>query len=190
MGNSVSKTRNWGFILYPSESAPENWREMLEQTHIPAFVSPLHDRDVDENGELKKPHYHILVMFDGPVTQKRANEIIAPFNGTQSAEYIYSLRGSTRYLSHLDNPEKAQYNPDEIIALSGADLGDMLRLGVSDKLKIIGEIIPYCKVNEIHEFSALTMYAITERPEWFSVIVEKAYFFHQNLNSLRHSKKS
>jgi hypothetical protein len=95
---------------------------MLADTHIPAFISPLHDRDVDGNGELKKPHHHIEIMMDGPITQKRANEIIEPFCGTKSAEYIHSLRGYTRYLCHLDNPEKAQYDPAEIIALNGADL--------------------------------------------------------------------
>jgi hypothetical protein len=107
MGN-VSKTRNWAFVVYP-ESAPDGWMELLADTHIPAFVSPLHDKDIDEDGSLKKPHYHVVLMFDGPTTQKRANEIIEPFCGTKSAEYVKSLRGYVRYLIHLDNPEKAQY---------------------------------------------------------------------------------
>jgi hypothetical protein len=187
---SIGKTRNWASVVYP-ESAPDDWQGLLADTHIPAFISPLHDRDIDDDGVVKKPHFHVVIMADGPITQKRANEIFAPLCGTQSSEYIKSLRGYVRYLAHLDENDllKAKYDPSEIVALNGADLSDMLRVSVSDKLKIIGEVINYCKDNEIVEFSALTTYAIAERPEWLPVIVERAYFFHQNLASLRHSRK-
>lgn len=117
-GRSISKTRNWAFVVYP-ESAPERWQGILADTHIPAFISPLHDRDSDENGVLKKAHFHVVIMADGPITKKRADEIIAPFCGTKSAEYIKSLRGYVRYLAHLDNPDKAQYDPTDIVALGG-----------------------------------------------------------------------
>jgi len=183
----ISKTRNWGFVVY--ESAPDGWLEMLADTHIPAFISPLHDRDTDENGELKKPHHHIILMFDGPTTQKRANEIIEPFNGTKSAEYIFSLRGATRYLAHLDNPEKAQYDPAEINALSGADLVELLKPNATDRYKIIGDIIKHCREAGIYEFSDLTTYAMLEHDDWLPIMVEKAYFINQFLHSLRHSQR-
>lgn len=188
-GRNASKTRNWAFVVYP-ESAPENWQGMLADTHMAAFISPLHDRDVDEEtGELKKPHWHIVIMTDGPITQKRANELIEPYNGTKSAEYIMSLRGYVRYLAHLDDPDKAQYDPAEIIALGGADLADMLRLSQDDKYKLIGDIFCYCKENEIFELWDLTSIAIEKYTDWLPVIVEKTYFFNHNLHSLRHSKR-
>lgn len=184
----ASKTRNWAFVVYP-ESAPDGWKDILADTHIPAFISPLHDRDVNENGEVKKAHYHIVIMTDGPITQKRANELIAPYNGTKSAEYVKSLRGYVRYLAHLDDPDKAQYDPAEIIALGGADLASTLKLSQSDndKYRIIGEIMRYCEETEIHEFSALVKYAVREKEEWLPVIVNKAYFVNRFLDSLRYS---
>jgi hypothetical protein len=163
--------------------------ELLAETHIPALISPLHDRDLDEDGNTKKPHYHVVLMFDGPTTQKRANEIIEPFCGTKSAEYIKSLRGYVRYLAHLDNPEKAQYKPEEIVALNGANLGDMLKLSQFDKNQIVGEIMGFCEKEEIYELSALTKYAIINRDDWFAVIVEKPYLLTQYLASLRHSSR-
>ena len=135
--------------------------------------------------------YHVVIMADGPITQKRANELIEPYCGTKSAEYVKSLRGYVRYLAHLDNPDKAQYDPSDIVALGGADLSDALRLNLSDndKYRIIGEIMHCCEESEIYELSALTKYAMSERDDWLPVIVEKSYFMTQFLASLRHSTR-
>jgi hypothetical protein len=189
-GMSISKTRNWAFIVYP-ESAPDGWMDLLAATHLSAFISPLHNRDTDEDGVLKKPHYHAIIMTDGPITQKRANELIEPYCGTKSAEYVKSLRGYVRYLAHLDDPDKAQYDPSEIIAFGEANLTDILKLNLSDndKYQIIGEIMRYCEESEIHELSALTKYAMSERSDWLPVIVEKSYFITQFLASLRYSNR-
>jgi hypothetical protein len=186
---NISKTRNWAFVVYP-ESAPEAWQELLEDTRIPSFVSPLHDRDVDEDGNVKKPHYHVVIMMDGPITPKRANEIIEPFCGTKSAEYIKSLRGYVRYLAHLDNPDKAQYDITEIVALNGADLGKYLKPEQIGKNQLLGEIVLFCKEEKIYEASDLAQYALNNREDWFQVITEKSYFINMYLTSLRHSMGS
>ena len=57
------RTRNWATVVYP-ESAPENWESALQELCIPAFISPLHDNDLNTNGELKKGHFHIMLLFD------------------------------------------------------------------------------------------------------------------------------
>lgn len=188
MKSGISKTRNWAFIVYP-ESAHERWQDLLADTHMPAFISPLHDRDTDNDGVVKKPHYHVVIMVDGPITQKRANELIEPYCGTKSAEYVKSLRGYVRYLAHLDDPDKAQYDPADIVTLGGADLADVLRLNHSDndKHRIIGEIMCHCEKSDTHEFAALVQYAVREHEDWLPVIVNKAYFVSRILDSLRYS---
>lgn len=188
-GRNATKTRNWAAIVYP-ESATKNWRDLLADTHMKAFISPLHNRDTDKDGNIKKHHYHVIIVSDGPITQKRANEILEPLNGTKSAEYVKSLKGYVRYLAHLDNPEKAQYDPAEIVALNGADLTEMLRPSLSDVYGMIGEVMSFCEENNIEEFSALAIYAMHERYDWFTVIIEKPYLITQFLNSLRHSKRN
>ena len=47
-----NRKRNWVFVLYP-DSAPENWREQLREMLVPGFVSPLHDKDVNADGDRK-----------------------------------------------------------------------------------------------------------------------------------------
>ena len=61
----AGRTRNFATVVYP-ESAPADWMERLDQCHVAALVSPLHDRDTNPSGEPKKPHYHVLLMFESP----------------------------------------------------------------------------------------------------------------------------
>ena len=56
--HKVQKGRDWTFIVYP-ESAPLDWRNILDETHIKWIESPLHDKDFNADGTLKKPHWHI-----------------------------------------------------------------------------------------------------------------------------------
>lgn len=60
--NRATRTRNFATIVYP-ESANPGWKEILRDLHIPAFISPLHDMDCNPDGELKKPHHHVIFML-------------------------------------------------------------------------------------------------------------------------------
>lgn len=187
-GRRACKTRNWAFVVYP-ESAPDNWRALLAGMHMPALVSPLHDRDTDECGNIKKPHWHVILMSDGPITQKRASELAEPFNGTKSAERVHSLRGYVRYLAHLDDPDKARYDPGEIEAFGGADLGALLKPDGAGRLEVVGQMIDFCAEYSITEFSDLLRYARKERPQdWFPVLVDSAFLMSRYLTSLRCSE--
>ena len=46
----AGRTRNFATVVYP-ESAPADWMERLDQYHIAALVSPLHDKDKNPSGE-------------------------------------------------------------------------------------------------------------------------------------------
>ena len=48
--NKIVKGRDWTFIVYP-ESAPSNWRDTLNKTHLRWIESPLHDKDVNADGK-------------------------------------------------------------------------------------------------------------------------------------------
>lgn len=181
-GRSVTKTRNWAGIVYP-ESAPTDWREKLANLHMKALTSPVHDRDVNNEGELVKPHIHVVLSFDGPVSQKIANGVFAQFCGTQSAEYIRSLSSYARYLAHLDSPDKAQYDPREIDAYGGMNLTRLLA-GEEDRSQVYSEICDWCANQGVTSFAVLVSYARLHRIDWFPAIVSKAYFFKTYLQSL------
>ena len=102
----AGRTRNFATVVYP-ESAPADWMERLDQHHIAALVSPLHDKDKNPSGEPKKAHYHVLLMFESPADyESKVAPIFAEIGGV-GRETVGSARGYARYLCHLDNPEKA-----------------------------------------------------------------------------------
>lgn len=163
------RTRNFATVVYP-ESAPEDWQEILSQQFVPAFISPLHDKDVNPTGEPKKPHYHVVLMFDGVKTREQAQDIISKINGV-GCEVIQSIRGYARYLCHLDNPEKAQYKQEDVRSLCGADYPGTIGL-VTDKYKAISEMIDYCMEYNIYSYSDLLEYCRMERFDWFRVLCD------------------
>ncbi len=163
------RTRNWGTLVYP-ESAPENWIDILEEMHVPALVSPLHNMDLTKDGELKKEHYHVMLMFEGVKTDEQVKELFSKIGGV-GVEKINSAKAYARYLCHLDNPDKAQYNPDDVLYFSGADYDSMMHLA-SDKYKAISEMIDFCIENGIDSFATLIVYAKENRVDWFQILCD------------------
>lgn len=163
------RTRNFATVVYP-ESAPENWQEILVEQFVPAFISPLHDKDVNPNGEPKKEHYHVIIMFEGVKTSEQARAIFELIGGV-GCEVVQSLRGYARYLCHLDNPDKAQYSAENVRSLCGADYPGTIGL-VTDKYKAIGEMIDFCEWNDIVSYRDLLVYCRMERQDWFRVLCD------------------
>lgn len=171
--NGRGRTRNFATIVYP-ESAPNEWQDILAQQFIPAFISPLHDKDVNPTGEPKKEHYHVVIMFDSVKTEEQAKEIIDLIGGV-GLEKVNSIRGYARYLCHLDNPEKSQYDESSVRSLCGADYINTIGL-ITDKYKAISEIIDYCKEYNIFSFSDLLEYCKEERFDWFRVLCDNGTY--------------
>lgn len=167
--NTSKRTRNFATVVYP-ESAPEDWQDILAGQFIPAFISPLHDKDINPGGEPKKPHYHVMIMFEGVKTKEQAEAIFKLIGGV-GCEVVNSMRGYGRYLCHLDNPEKAQYKQEDVRCLSGADYIAVIGL-VLDKYKAISEMIDFCQLNDIVSYSDLLEYCRTERFDWFRVLCD------------------
>lgn len=169
-----NRYRNFYCLVYP-ESAPENWIESLSDLCIPAFISPLHDSDVDNDGVIKKAHYHVVLMFDGKKSLEQVREITDTFGGVGPCR-IQSLRGYARYLCHMDNQEKAQYNSDDVKSLAGADYFNVTGSAV-DRRKAIAEMTDFCDENNIYSFHYLVNYSKENRPDWFGVLTDSASMF-------------
>lgn len=181
------RTRNWATVIYP-ESMDENWRDKLKALVVPALVSPLHDRDVNADGSLKKPHYHVIVLFDGVKTMEQAQEVFAKISGV-GTEPIRSIRAYARYLTHMDDPEKTQYDVFDVQAFGGVDYQSLISSPIN-KYSVIAEIIAYCEQEDIISYATLLLYSKTYRVDWFKVLCDsgttivhflKSRFWERNL---------
>lgn len=169
--SSATKSRNWTVIVYP-ESAPENWMTILDDLHVRALVSPLHDMDVDRDGTPKKPHWHVMVMFDGPKTLRAAKEALGSLGGT-APQMVASVEGTARYLCHLDNEEKAKYSIADVKQFGGVDYFELIETH-SDRTQVIGEMQDWCDANGVTSYAELNRYARRYKRDWFRVLSTSA----------------
>lgn len=183
------RTRNWNIIVYP-DSAPDNWRQIIDEWHIEWVESPLHDRDVNPDGQVKKAHYHVSLLFPGMKTYDQVRELTSILNCPIPVRAL-SVKGSVRYMAHLDNPEKAQYDLGSIIAHGGLDLADLLRPTASERYGMIREMCDWIRENQITEFQDLMDYAMTERFDtWFPALCDNcSYVIGQYIKSQRHRSR-
>ena len=128
---AAQRNTYYATIVYP-ESAPTDWLDKLEEEHIQALVSPIHDKDIEKDGKEKKPHYHVILMFESLKSMKQVKEITDKFGGVGTLP-LHSLGGYSRYLCHLDNSEKAQYNPEDVKEISGANYKECCRCNDSQE---------------------------------------------------------
>ena len=109
------RDRKFCAVLYPDD---DSHREAIEKLKSGGynFAAILHDKDVYEDGEhageLKKPHWHIVLRFKNAVW----NTAIAKELGI-TANYLEACKdvdACLLYLVHFGNEEKAQYNYEEV----------------------------------------------------------------------------
>lgn len=188
MANNTARTRNWTFIVYP-DSAPENWREILDDFHLEWVESPLHDSDFNATGEPKKSHFHILILFNGNKTYQQVLEITSSINST-IPQQCHNAKSLVRYMAHLDNPEKHQYSQSEIKSHGGVEIADLLKPSASEKYTHINDIIQFIQDNKIVEFKDLVNYARKERyDDWFPLLCDgQTIMLDAYLRSARHSR--
>lgn len=160
----------------------EDFVDILLETHVQVLISPLHDQDKNEKGELKKEHYHIMLLFDGPKTREQAQEIFDSIKATK-CEAVKSVRGQARYLCHLDDPDKAEYDQAEVTELNGADYFALIDLP-ANRYRAIKEMIRYCNENRMYSFADLTDYAAENNEQWFRCLCDNsAYIVKEYLKS-------
>lgn len=181
------KKRNWAFVLYP-ESAPADWFERLKQSGLMGAVSPLHDKDTDPDGNIKKAHYHIILVYGNTTTYNNVKALTESLN-QPIPQALEQIRGYYRYLTHMDNPEKVQYNAKDIRTFGGFDISDFVEMTKSEVTKYIKEIHQFIRDNNIVEYSDLCdMLIDAELVELYEVSVNHTLFINSYITSRRNKQ--
>lgn len=98
------------------------------------------------------------------------------------------MEGYYRYLTHQDNPEKAQYSKADIQHLNGFDIRDFVELTKSEVIRLKREIQAFIRDNEIMEYADLMdllMDAGEEMADHYEVAANNTVFFDRYLSSRR-----
>lgn len=185
-GNKEQRTRTWSCILY-EDSAPPDWVNILDNEHIEWIESPWHDKDINGDGSPKKKHKHLALLFGAVKSYEQVKAITDKLHAP-IPERVHNTKALVRYMAHLDNPEKAQYDVSGIKAHGGVDLAELLRPSSSQRYDYIREMIQYVKEHGITEFQDLMDYAAAERfDDWFPLLCDScAFVLGQYIKSVRH----
>lgn len=174
------RARIWAAIFY-EESLPKDWEKILDGMHLQYAMSPWHDKDVDDDGKLKKKHRHVIFRFAGVKSFSQIKAITDELN-QPIPQVCKNHVGAVRYFFHLDDPEKAQYElsgyvdhgvgVESIIKLSG-DTEKLFMSRISDisaivrkfKHETLDDLLVYLEDNELDDlrYWACKNYGIVDR---------------------------
>lgn len=118
--NPTAKSKYFCCMLYPDSSTydVDYIIKALAEEHLTFAVSPIHDRDVEDDGSPIKGHYHLLLAYSSATTLSNIRGWFKacgmPETDLHSVRVCASGVGYYRYLTHKDNPEKAQYDSNDI----------------------------------------------------------------------------
>lgn len=179
--NPPTKSKYFCAILYPDSMNydTDNVIKCLAKEHLTFAVSPIHDKDVNEDGSPKKSHYHLLLSYSSATT---LNNITRWFKACGMPESeLHSVRvcasgvGYFRYLTHKDNPEKAQYNDNDIRIFNDFDeLFKKFSKVASDKIDDLVHIFEIVDELKTISFHTLIQYLMLNERDLFKMITSSS----------------
>lgn len=168
MGNHKERSVYKGLILYPDDKTHCNAMKIIEKEY--EFKAILHDRDVDENGKPKKPHFHYIVkMPSSSPNSTLANNLGITENYIQ---IIHTLKGAYDYLTHKFTLDKFQYENIDLFGTLVIDIEENIQ---GDFQCLVNAI----KINKIKTMYELTIWALEHN--CLQTLRKNAYLFSQIL---------
>lgn len=170
MAKNGVRSRSYAMVLY-EDSMNKNWEEVLRERRIDGF-SVYHDRDMKENGEPKKPHYHILIKYKNQKAESTVKELAKKIGAAnEKIIIIKEFKKYAEYLIHKNNPEKAQYLPDDVKSYGDMDYKRLIDGKEKNQdIEVLKEILDFCNENNIYSYADLLDYTGQNNDDWFKLI--------------------
>lgn len=148
----------WTFCIYPEDSLPNDYLQIIGSWCIPVLLSPVHDKDVNGNGMEKKKHIHVLMYF-GKGANKSYNQVmkfVDKLNGCP-CEVVNNTVGLIRYFVHKDNPEKHQYDIKDLRSFFGFEYTGAFESTSTDENKYYDFLEDFCEEHYVYNYYQLTV---------------------------------
>ena len=169
-----NRCRNWAFIAYEENIKEKELISKINENHIQFVISPLHNMDINPDGEPKKSHWHIMLCFSGNKSYEQVCSISESVKGSFPIK-VQSTRGMARYFAHLDNPEKFQYDPSKIQFFGGLSADDILPLSSSERYKIVKDMLHFIICENVVNFRDFLSFTMTYHyDDWFPVLCDSS----------------
>lgn len=190
--NSSRRSTNWCAIVYP-ESAPGDWKDILDSKNVRWACSPLHDKDIDDDSEqtTKKAHWHIIICYNSLKSFEQVVDDLQELNCPRP-QICRDVRSSVRYFIHKDHPHKYQYSEDDIECYGGFDIGDYFNISKSELRVYRKEMADYIEEHNVIELMDFDSYCRKFKTDtWYRVLSENStIYFDRLIKSNRHRPRN
>lgn len=204
----MSKKAVYQFLFYPELSDVEPLIWAMNACEWNWRISPLHDRDVKEDGTPKKAHYHVLVGFSKYAPEYKRfraaleNLVSLPGIAIPPARecLVQEPQAAEMYHQHEHNPDKAQYSRDDALESDCWNVLDyctkeqkaehkraMRHVEKQSETECIGYCMDWLSTpGNPCELSCLLDHIRKDKPEYFMTALEKSYVLKSYADSKRH----
>lgn len=161
MAKEKYRSRVHMVLLYPSDESHVSAMEKIKQSYDYAAI--LHDKDVDEDGVVKKAHWHVVLRFQ----QANWSSAICKNLGIEQnyIEEVKRFDNAMLYLIHYNDSDKAQYDISEVFGGLAPRLAEIVNKGEKSEGEKVHELIEFIEncdskitVTEFSKFCALNGY--------------------------------
>lgn len=172
--SGYGKNRQWVGVLY-NENMRENWQEEIDNLVQLPFAYCVHDKGLQlEDGEHRKVHTHLILVWPAPTTYKHATEVFdrlsAPNKRCFAAiEPVYNAGRMYDYLIH--NTEdcvkkgKHAFDPSERITGNNYDIGSYVQVSQTEKNEMFDKLTDLILSKQISNYADFVLEARFEFPE-------------------------
>lgn len=177
MSKLNSKYYNWECVVW-EESLPNI--KMISDFGVRGFLSPLHNLDGGQ------PHYHWIMIFNRQVSYESLMNMLMEEgfeNCINTVKYIKDLPTRVRYLIHLDNPEKAQYDSSQVRCYGGVSFESYIN-EASDKFDDDTSLFDVIKKYNCTSFAQLVRYCSVVNRSQYKSVVGRCGFWSAYMRSL------
>ena len=139
-----------------------------------------HYADINENGQLKRLHYHAVIRLSKRIRKMTLIKVLSESLNISptmiSCEILYNKRVAIRYLIHLDNPDKYQYEELNIFTNNDSALFNILHYDISnlDTEQLI-DIVKNCKGDKLEIMRVLGLKTYNQYWRMVEIITRELY---------------
>lgn len=185
-----TKTRTFVFLAYGEENIAAAKNELIDD--FMPFCYIVHDKDTDDQGDLKAIHAHFMIDYGNTTTVQHIRKCYAHLAANEVIFPVFKARNQYNYFWHDQRIEKAKgkhvYPESDIQCYNGFDYDELTDWTETEKMLLMDGIMKIANDNKITEYSGLLEYlSVNDRPLYkFSMnntILVNAYMTsHRNRN--------
>ena len=167
------RSRKHLLLLYPDTSDHLTCVNFVKDNYDYVYIT--HDKDTDDQGNILKPHIHMIIYTNNATWNTAISSIL-----NLDLRFIQKVRNDDQvlqYLIHYNQPTKYQYDPDDLIGTERIikRLKNIItNIDMSESEKAI-KIVEYIENSDIITYTDLAKYCAIN--DIWDILRRNSYYF-------------